>query len=163
LKNALFACLFFINGHAAKGQGNIISLSPPLSKIKLTSFFGYRIHPLTGISKFHYGIDISARQDMVLSILNGKVESVSYISGLGITMKIAHADGLFSIYGHLSRFFLIKGDPVLAGQSIGITGKTGKVTGEHLHFEVIFKGHPINPLHFLKAIATGFNTTQTHQ
>ena len=129
--------------------------------MKLTSFFGYRIHPLTGSSKFHLGIDLSARQDTVMSILGGRVQSVGYISGLGITLKIAHGDGLLTIYGHLSRLFLIKGDTVLAGQAIGITGRTGKVTGEHLHFEVIFKRHPINPLHFLKAIATGANTNRS--
>lgn len=95
-----------------------------------------------------------------MSILDGTVESVSYSNGLGITLKIAHSNGLLTIYGHLSRLFLITGDTVLAGQAIGISGRTGKVTGEHLHLGVIYKGHPVNPLKFLKAMMTYFSKPQ---
>jgi murein DD-endopeptidase MepM/ murein hydrolase activator NlpD len=123
----------------------------PLRHIQLTSGFGYRVHPLTGQYVFHEGIDLAARHDTVFAILSGRVQKEGHHVLLGVYIRLDH--GLYqSTYGHLSRLFVLSGDSVKAGEPIAISGATGKVTGEHLHFSIQFKDHFINPLAFLYAI-----------
>lgn len=126
-----------------------VTLSLPLRQFKINSGFGYRIHPVTGIKKsFHTGIDLWARSDTIFSILPGKVIKVSADLIIGNYIVISH--GAFtSIYGHLSKSFVDNGDFVNSGSSIAISGNTGRVTGEHLHFGLKYKGSFLNPLKFL--------------
>lgn len=122
----------------------------PLRDIsKLTSGFGNRTHPVTGErNKFHSGIDISARADTVFSILPGIIEESGYNSVLGNYVRIKHGE-VTSIYGHLLTRFVLREESVTAGFPIGITGKTGRVTGEHLHFTIKYRNEYLNPLTFL--------------
>lgn len=123
----------------------------PLANIKLTSGFGYRIHPLLGNLKFHNGIDLSARQASIYSVLHGTVVISSYDNIIGNYVVVNH--GLYeTTYGHLAVRFVKVGDLVKAGTIIGRSGRTGRVTGEHLHFIVKYKGQSINPLPFLREI-----------
>jgi len=123
----------------------------PLANIKLTSGFGYRIHPLLGNLKFHNGIDLSARQANIYSVLHGTVVISSYDNIIGNYVVVNH--GLYeTTYGHLAVRFVKVGDLVKAGTKIGRSGRTGRVTGEHLHFIVKYKGQSINPLPFLREI-----------
>jgi murein DD-endopeptidase MepM/ murein hydrolase activator NlpD len=123
----------------------------PLANIKLTSGFGYRIHPVLGNLKFHNGIDLSARQANIYSVLHGTVVISSYDSIIGNYVVVNH--GLYeTTYGHLAVRFVTVGDLVKAGTIIGRSGRTGRVTGEHLHFIVKYKGQSINPLPFLREI-----------
>lgn len=123
----------------------------PLANIKLTSGFGYRIHPLLGNLKFHNGIDLSARQANIYSVLHGTVVISSYDNIIGNYVVVNH--GLYeTTYGHLAVRFVKVGDLVRAGTIIGRSGRTGRVTGEHLHFIVKYKGQSINPLPFLREI-----------
>ncbi|QJD98546.1 M23 family metallopeptidase (plasmid) [Mucilaginibacter robiniae] len=123
----------------------------PLTSIILRSGFGYRIHPILGNIKFHNGVDLSARKAEIYSVLHGTVIASSYDNSIGNYIVINH--GLYeTIYGHLSVRFVKAGDLVKAGTIIGISGRTGRVTGEHLHFIVKYKGQSINPLPFLKEI-----------
>jgi murein DD-endopeptidase MepM/ murein hydrolase activator NlpD len=123
----------------------------PLANIKLTSGFGYRIHPLLGNLKFHNGIDLSARQANIYSVLHGTVVISSYDNIIGNYVVVNH--GLYeTTYGHLAVRFVRVGDLVKAGTIIGRSGRTGRVTGEHLHFIVKYKGQSINPLPFLREI-----------
>jgi murein DD-endopeptidase MepM/ murein hydrolase activator NlpD len=123
----------------------------PLANIKLTSGFGYRIHPLLGNLKFHNGIDLSARQANIYSVLHGTVVISSYDNIIGNYVVVNH--GLYeTTYGHLTVRFVKVGDLVKAGTIIGRSGRTGRVTGEHLHFIVKYKGQSINPLPFLREI-----------
>jgi murein DD-endopeptidase MepM/ murein hydrolase activator NlpD len=123
----------------------------PLANIKLTSGFGYRIHPLLGNLKFHNGIDLSARQANIYSVLHGTVVISSYDNIIGNYVVVNH--GLYeTTYGHLAVRFVGVGDLVKAGTIIGRSGRTGRVTGEHLHFIVKYKGQSINPLPFLREI-----------
>lgn len=125
--------------------------SLPLARIKLTSGYGYRIHPIYGNVRFHNGIDLSARHAVISAVLHGIVLCSAYDPSIGNFVVISH--GLFeTTYGHLSIRLVKAGELVKAGSSIGISGKSGCVTGEHLHFIVRFKGQSINPLPFLKAI-----------
>lgn len=126
--------------------------SLPLSTVTLTSSFGYRTHPVTKKQKsFHSGVDLVANRDTVYSILHGIVESSGYNKLLGNYVRIKHGD-YSSIYGHLSTRFVETNDIVKAGLPLGISGSTGRVTGEHLHFTVKYKDTYINPLPFLSKI-----------
>lgn len=129
--------------------GILLICSLPLRQIRLTSSFGYRLHPIYKRIKMHAGIDIAAHHDTVFSILDGVVKSCRYSKSLGLFVQIDHGRNLNSIYGHLSQWLVQPGDTVYAGNPIGITGATGIVTGEHLHFAVAYSGHMLNPLQFL--------------
>ena len=120
----------------------------PLKKLEVTSAFGYRIHPLTGLWAFHEGVDLRANHDTVFAIMDGLVTKTGYGEIIGVHVVLQHI-GVTSIYGHLSSVFVAPGDSVLAGQPIGITGATGQVTGEHLHFAIRNGHNYIDPLQFL--------------
>lgn len=120
----------------------------PLASLFITSSFGYRKHPVTGSYSFHNGVDLRARSDTVYALTGGTVRSVSYDDQLGIHIRIDH-EGFSSFSGHLSQVFITPGDTIRTGQSIGITGKTGRVTGEHLHFSVLAGGRWVDPIEFI--------------
>lgn len=98
-------------------------------------------------SQKHYGIDIVAKaKDMVFSILDGQVIYSGYTSQTGFIVIIQHKENLLSVYKHLDQIFTNISDKVYAGDVIGIVGNTGELTtGPHLHFELWYKGQPINP------------------
>ncbi len=128
--------------------GQVIDYSPPLDKLKVTSPFGYRVHPISGKASHHNGVDFAARSDPVFNVLDGRVKATGKHKALGKYIRVLHGD-IETIYGHLSRILVSPGDTVTVGQPIGITGATGRVTGEHLHFSVKFKGKYLDPLRFL--------------
>lgn len=119
----------------------------PLKNLYITSSFGYRRHPLTGNYAFHNGIDFRARSDTVYAIMDGVVSNTGYDSSLGVSVALDHGD-VNSVYGHLSQLFVTQGESIQAGQPIAITGGTGKVTGEHLHFSIRIKQQYIDPMDF---------------
>jgi len=123
----------------------------PLKQICLTSSYGYRIHPITGKYSYHAGIDLRARSDTVYAVLSGMVERTAYDPFLGLYIKLGHSD-FATTYGHLSQIFVLRRDSVKAGDAIGLSGSTGRTTGEHLHFAVQYHGRYINPLKFLNLI-----------
>jgi murein DD-endopeptidase MepM/ murein hydrolase activator NlpD len=116
--------------------------------LRLTSGYGYRTHPVTGKYTFHAGVDLRANQDTVFAIMDGSVSATGYNDFLGIYIRLDHAD-LSSSYGHLSQIFVGAGETVTAGEPIGITGATGRVTGEHLHFSLQYRQQYIDPIKFL--------------
>jgi murein DD-endopeptidase MepM/ murein hydrolase activator NlpD len=120
----------------------------PLKNLKINSDYGYRIHPVTGRYAMHEGLDFRARSDTVFAILNGVVRSAGYDDRLGINICLSHGE-IESVYGHLSKILVGAQDSVTAGEAIGITGATGRVTGEHLHFGIRYRHHYINPIKFL--------------
>eukprot|EP01136_Pigoraptor_vietnamica_P012649 Opistho-1_new@52818 len=126
--------------------------SLPLENLRITSGYGYRIHPVTKQHDFHKGVDLAARCDPVLSVLAGIVIETGFNLVLGKYVRIGHGE-FQSIYGHLSYILVCKGDTVDAKQPIAITGTTGRVTGEHLHFSIKFRNNHINPLLFLWQMA----------
>jgi len=125
--------------------------SLPLNELILTSSFGKRIHPVTGKNDFHKGIDLSAKSEPIYSILDGVVISVGANSILGNFIRIDHGE-LTSIYGHLSIQLCKKGDSVKAGDFIAVSGNTGRVTGEHLHFSILYGKSYLDPLKFLSRL-----------
>ena len=121
-----------------------VSMTYPLRTIKITSPFGYRTDPFTGKRTMHNGIDLAVHNALVYSMLDGTVEKVGYDPRSGNFVTIRHGDFRIS-YCHLSRILATQGQSVLAGFPIGITGSTGRSTGEHLHITAKYKGRPFNP------------------
>ena len=109
-----------------------ISVSLPLKRIKVTSPFGMRKDPLTGKMKMHNGIDLHARNDEVYAMFPGVVKKVGYDKRSGNYVTLQHGEYTVS-YCHLSRVTVKERTLVLAGDVVGITGNTGRSTGEHLH------------------------------
>lgn len=140
--------------HQTATERHLLTLSRlPLDQIVLTSGFGYRVHPVIGGIKFHNGIDLSTHHDNVYSVLHGIVVISDYDDEIGNYVVVNH--GLYeTTYGHLSARYAKEGDLVRAGSIIGLSGRTGRVTGAHLHFIVKYQGISINPLPFLKEIIT---------
>ena len=123
---------------------NNISVSYPLEKMKVTSPYGMRKDPMTGIYKKHNGVDLRARKAMVYSMFPGIVHKVGYDERSGNYVIIHHGEIAVS-YCHLSKILIIKGSRVHAHEVIGISGNTGRSTGEHLHVTCKMKGTYINP------------------
>ena len=123
---------------------NNISVSYPLEKMKVTSPYGMRKDPMTGIYKKHNGVDLRARKAMVFSMFPGIVHKVGYDERSGNYVIIHHGKIAVS-YCHLSKILILKGSRVHAHEVIGISGNTGRSTGEHLHVTCKMKGTYINP------------------
>ena len=121
-----------------------MSVSLPLQWIKVTSPFGMRKDPFTGKRKMHNGIDLYARNDEVYAMFPGVVKKVGYDKRSGKYVTLQHGDYTVS-YCHLSRVTIKEKTPVLAGDVVGITGNTGRSTGEHLHITLKVDSKYINP------------------
>jgi murein DD-endopeptidase MepM/ murein hydrolase activator NlpD len=112
----------------------------------LTSGFGMRVSPITGVNRIHSGIDIGASAGSpVIAAASGEVLQVGYMGGYGNAILIYHGGGLATLYAHLSGFAVETGQKVKQKQIIGYVGSTGFTTGPHLHFEVRVNGVPVNP------------------
>ncbi len=99
-----------------------------------------------GGARHHSGVDIKTRpNDNVLAAFDGVVVRSGPFAGYGNCITIRHAYGFETLYSHQSKNLVKAGDKVKAGQVIGLTGRTGRATTEHLHFEVKFKGRRLNP------------------
>lgn len=117
---------------------------------RISSLYGYRIHPITGKRLFHDGLDIAANHgNAVYAYTDGRVVQAGWNGGYGISILIDHGNGLKTRYAHLSRLNVRVGQRVQTGQKIGAVGSTGNSTGPHLHFEVIKNGKTQNPLNYI--------------
>lgn len=134
-------------------------ISSPLAGYRVTSPFGWRRHPVTGMLDFHNGIDLAATGQVVRSIMDGTVEKAGYHRNLGFFVRIKHGK-LQSIYGHLSSITIETGQQLTAGTPIGVTGSTGRATGEHLHFAICHNGTYINPWKFLHGLIQHFKNKE---
>lgn len=115
-----------------------------------TSGFGLRIDPFTGKQREHTGVDLRAKYgDAVYASAPGRVIFTGVAGGYGNLIQIAHAHGYVTYYGHLSKIYAHMGEKVHRGTLIGRVGATGRVTGPHLHFEIRYKGKPLDPLQFI--------------
>lgn len=116
---------------------------------RITSPFGYRIHPILKYRKLHTGVDIGAPNGTpVVSAASGTVIASRFMGGYGNCVMIDHG-GKVTVYGHLSSRAVSPGQSVSAGETIGYVGSTGMSTGAHLHFEVRVNGAVQNPLNYL--------------
>jgi len=116
----------------------------------LTSGFGNRKDPFTGQPDFHTGLDISAQYGTpIRATADGTVESAGFSGNYGNAVVVSHGFGISTRFGHLSRFAMRPGQRVKRGEVVGYVGATGRATSSHLHYEILFNGHPINPLNLL--------------
>ena len=115
----------------------------------ISSPYGYRIHPIYKVKKFHAGIDINAPSGAKIVATNsGKVILSGWNGGYGNCIIIDHGDGIATLYGHQSALLVSEGDMVKKGDTIGKVGSTGLSTGPHLHFEVRVNGETKPPLNY---------------
>jgi murein DD-endopeptidase MepM/ murein hydrolase activator NlpD len=132
----------------------LVNATPALWPVmgRLLSHFGTREDPFRGHQAFHSGLDISAPVGTpVVVTADGIVRSAEWFANYGRLIVVDHGGGVQTYYAHLSRFDVIPGQEVRAGQVIGATGATGRVTSPHLHYEVRHGGSPVNPYSYLKA------------
>lgn len=135
-----------------KMLASIPSIQPVSNKdLKQTaSGWGYRIHPIYKIRKFHYGMDFTASIGTDVYVTGDGVvsEVTSEHSGYGNMILVDHGYGYTTLYGHLSRSGVKPGQKVNRGEVIGFVGNTGTSTAPHLHYEVHKNGEPVNPQYF---------------
>jgi murein DD-endopeptidase MepM/ murein hydrolase activator NlpD len=114
---------------------------------RITSGFGYRVHPILRYSRFHAGIDFGAPWGSpIVAAADGQVVGAGYAGGYGRQVRIVHEGGLMTTYSHMSSIVAQPGMPVRQGQVVGYVGSSGLATGPHVHFEVRIGGRPVNPL-----------------
>ena len=119
---------------------------PIVSTARLTSRFGSRKQPLTGRKHFHTGADLDGEVGTPIHAAGaGKVTFSGRRSGYGVLLTIDHGRGLTTYYAHCSHLLVKTGDRVNRGQVVALMGRSGKVTGSHLHFETRKHGRPFDP------------------
>jgi len=127
-------------------------LAPPLTSYRVTSSFGKRRDPINKRWAAHYGLDMGAPfKSSVYVAAPGVVKLAGWKGKFGKMVEIDHGGGLKTRFGHLHKILVKRGQRVDFRDKIGLLGSTGRSTGAHLHYEVIFKGRSMNPLKFFKA------------
>lgn len=150
-----------VNGGWRYGYGNMFYVNlvsqylgsdflwPSDSCYVVTSVYGDRIHPISGVNRHHNGIDIGASFGAnVLASASGTVTLAAYYGGYGNCIIIDHGNGYATLYGHMSKLNVSAGATVTKGQVIGLVGSTGNSTGPHIHFEVRSGGELTDPLSY---------------
>jgi murein DD-endopeptidase MepM/ murein hydrolase activator NlpD len=140
----------------AANKAALIDAIPTIQPVKnkdltrIASGFGYRSDPFTKARKMHFGMDFTAKRGTpVYATGNGVVKRAdSRSSGFGKHIRIDHGFGYISLYAHLSKYNVRRGQKVKRGDIIGYVGNTGRSAGPHLHYEIIKDNKKINPLNF---------------
>ncbi len=135
-----------------KNQKSLLASTPSIWPTRgwVTSAFGYRKSPFTGLPEKHEGLDISARLGSeVRSTADGKVILTGREGGYGKMVEIDHGYGVLTRYGHNSKNLVKVGDKVKRGQVIALIGSTGRSTGPHVHYEVLVNGIPVSPRNYI--------------
>lgn len=137
----------------ARGQDAMLQSIPAIQPVsnkdleRISSGFGYRIHPIYKVAKLHTGLDFTA--DIGTEIYatgDGVVEKIESIyTGYGNNVVVQHGYGYQTLYAHMSKILVKNGEKVKRGQLIGLVGNTGSSTGPHLHYEVIRNGEKVDP------------------
>ncbi len=137
---------------ALQGVMRKIPLSAPLNNFNITSSFGKRRDPINKRWAAHYGLDLGGPfKSPVYSPAPGVVSYAGWKGKYGKLVEISHGAGLKTRYGHLNKILVKKGQKIKFRQRIGFLGSTGRSTGAHLHYEVVFRGKAKNPMKFIKA------------
>lgn len=134
----------------AEYAGGIMTWPAP-GYTRITSMFGYRIHPILKTKKMHTGIDIGVpANSSIVAAQSGTVIAAGYNGGYGKIVMIDHGGGIVTLYAHNNTLLVKEGDKVAKGQAISKSGSTGLSTGPHLHFEVRENGEYVNPVPWVK-------------
>lgn len=117
----------------------------------ISSGYGYRKNPFSEAREFHGGIDFRGKTGTeVVTTADGVVTKAKYVKGYGKHVVIKHKKGYKTLYAHLSKIEVKKGQRVVAGEKIGEIGSTGRSTGPHLHYEIIRYGRRTNPSKYIR-------------
>lgn len=137
-----------------------IPLAKPVDSGYITSSYGKRRDPVTKKRGFHSGVDISGpKNSSILATAPGKVIFVGRNGAYGLMVEIDHGQGFKSKYGHLKKTHVKKGQEVVFRTKVGTMGSTGRSTGRHVHYEVIYNGENQSPEKFFKAGNYAFKTS----
>ena len=129
-----------------------LPLAPPLEQYEITSSFGARTDPLNGRKARHNGLDFRSQLgSSVYSTAPGEVVVAGWYGHFGRTVEIDHGHGIRTRYAHLRSILVKRGEQVANHQKVGLVGSSGRSTGTHLHYEVLFNGQPQDPAKFLTA------------
>lgn len=121
----------------------------PLGYTDISSPYGWRSDPINYRMDFHTGIDLEARYAPIYVTGKGVVVEAEYKSGYGQTVVVDHGYGYQTLYAHCSELLVKPGDAVNRGDQVAVSGATGRVTGPHLHYEVIYEGEIQEPLDYI--------------
>ena len=138
--------------HFFKNQKSFLQSTPSVWPTRgwVTSGFGYRKSPFTGLREKHEGWDIGARfGSAVRATADGMITVVGRERGYGKLIEIDHGYGVVTRYGHNSKNLIKVGSKVKRGQIVALVGNTGRSTGPHLHYEVLVNGVPANPKNYI--------------
>lgn len=139
----------------AAAKGNLVTnfdgtFALPLKNYRVSSGFGWRMHPIYRRRRHHNGIDLAASHgEPILASGAGKVIFAGWKTGYGNTVMIDHGRDFATLYAHMSSILVDTNQDVMKGQPIGKVGSTGVSTGDHLHFEIRIKGKPQNPANYI--------------
>ncbi len=130
----------------------------PLRGGYLSSRFGRRMDPFTGRISHHTGVDYRARSgSSVMSTADGVVTMAKKNGSFGLMVEVNHGFGFKTRYAHLSKMLVRRGNRVKRGEIIGLVGNSGRSTGSHLHYEVVFKKAHRDPLHYIIPVGVYFD------
>ena len=135
-----------------KNQKSLLAATPSIWPTRgwVTSGFGVRKSPFTGLREKHEGWDIGARiGSTVRATADGIVSIAGRESGYGKMVEVKHGYGITTRYGHNSKHLVKVGDRVKRGDAVALVGNTGRSTGPHLHYEVLLNGVPVNPKNYI--------------
>lgn len=136
---------------------------PIKGELRVTSAFGMRKHPISGILKMHLGTDFACAYEPIYAVIKGVVSEVGWdANGGGNYIKINHFNAFETAYLHLSHTYYQVGETVEAGYIIGMSGNSGNSTAPHLHFSVKRNGKFINPQQFLNDLIQANNLIAIH-
>ena len=127
-----------------------LPLKPPMQYYYVSSPYGFRIHPKSKLKQMHHGIDMAGTwQEEVRAPADGYVSFSGRNGSFGKSVKIVHKHGVTTLYGHLHKLKVKKGDFVTEGDIIGKMGSTGRAVGAHLHYEIKVNKKSVNPYDFI--------------
>lgn len=145
-QRAILAASGITLGYDGSGFAN-----PAPKYYSITSPFGWRKDPFTGLSAYHNGIDMGAAKGTpIVAAFDGIVGEASYNGSMGNYIYLEHGNGLRTIYLHAEKLYVKKNDVVLKGETIASVGSTGRSTGPHLHFSVRLNGEYVDPTLYIK-------------
>ena len=135
-----------------KKVAQYVPIGKPVWSYWVTSHYGTRSDPFNGRRARHKGVDLASRTgNKIKTMANGKITRAEPAGGYGNLIVIDHGNGFVTKYAHLNKIYVKKGQYVNKDDTVGEVGTTGRSTGPHLHYEVLYKGHDVNPMTFIKA------------
>ncbi len=149
LKKSISGSLSTSSNSTYTGNGQFCWPAPSYTRI--SSPYGWRLHPIYKTNKYHSGVDLAAPGGSnILAAESGTVKFAGWNGGYGNCLIIDHGGGITTLYGHASKLCVSKGQYVSKGEIVAKVGTTGNSTGNHLHFEVMINGQTTDPMTYIR-------------